>query len=117
MPMAIGTSPNMLPGGAPAQRALDAVDQLDDLHLAGENREQRALLPALMHGVFPGTEVHVGRRLREPLEFGRGSVENRGIAATSSIVNMGALSLLSSPCPFVRLQPKNPRRSTRRERE
>jgi hypothetical protein len=41
-----------------------------------------------MRGVFPGTEVQVGRRLREALEFRHASVEKSGIARTSSIVSM-----------------------------
>ena len=70
MPKAIGTSPKMVPGSAPAQRSLDAVDQLDDLDLAGENRVERAFA-ALMNGEFPGGEMKVGRRLRQSLELGR----------------------------------------------
>ena len=54
---------------APAQRSFDAVDQLDDLDLAGENRVERAV-SALMNGEFSGTEMQVGGRLRETLEFG-----------------------------------------------
>ena len=58
-------------GDAPAQGALNPVEQLDDLHLAREDREQRTVPVALVHGVFPGTEVDVGRRLRQQLELGR----------------------------------------------
>ncbi|MGH8677585.1 MAG: hypothetical protein ACREUQ_04440 [Burkholderiales bacterium] len=70
MPRAIGSSPKMVPATRQSQGALDAVEQFDDLHLAGENREQRTLLPSLVRGVFPGTEVQVGGRPREALELG-----------------------------------------------
>ena len=53
VPKAIGTSPKIVPGRA-AQRALDPVEQLDDLDLAGEHREERAV-SALVNGEFPGS--------------------------------------------------------------
>ena len=57
-----------LPRHAPAQRPFDAVDQLDDLDLAGEDRVERAV-PALGNGEFSGAQVQVGGRPREALEF------------------------------------------------
>ena len=56
---------------APAQRSLDAVEQLDDLDLAGEHRVERAV-SALVNGEFSGTEMQVGGGLRETLELGNG---------------------------------------------
>ena len=71
VPSAIGTSPKMVPGSAPAERALDPVDRLDDLDLAGENGEERAL-SALVNGEFSGSEMDVGGRVGETLQVGGG---------------------------------------------
>ena len=48
-------------------------NSLDDLDLAGEHGEERAL-SALVDGEFSGAEVQVGGGAGQPLDFGRRQV-------------------------------------------
>ena len=56
-------------GNAPAERALDPVDDLDDLDLAGKNGKERGL-GALVSGELPGSEMEVGASAGETLPIG-----------------------------------------------
>jgi hypothetical protein len=76
-----------LAGRAPAERALDAVERLDDLDPARQHGEERALA-ALVDGELAGAQAHVGGGPHQPLERALGQVENSGTARTSSIVSM-----------------------------
>ncbi len=77
----------------PAERSFDAIEQLDHLDLAAQDRVERPV-STFMHGKFPGAQMQVSGRFREALELGNskrreqrngpdvvngqhGSVENR----------------------------------------
>ncbi len=60
----------MAPGSAPAERALDPVDDLDDLDLAGQNGKERGL-SALVNSELPRSEMDVRGSAGETLPVGR----------------------------------------------
>ena len=69
VPKAMGTSPKMVPGTRQPSVFFDAVEQLDDLDLAGENHVERSFAP-LVNGEFSGAEMPIGRGRREKFRFG-----------------------------------------------
>jgi hypothetical protein len=80
-------------GKPKAEPALDPIDRLHDLDLAGEDGEQRAL-SAFGDGELSGTEVEVRGGASESFQLAGRQPGNNGTAATSSIVNM----MWSSAC-------------------